>query len=191
MSFVDSLVYVEGALYVFILIFVYFYLCPSIGKGIKQKCLTNIHCYRYLQRKQLFGFLSYDVDNADNQWRTIKEALPLLAMAACLNFMFGRGLMYIKSMEYIPSMKFTFNLLVGIICLYVQHKWHSAIIFAILVVGYAIVQLNLFIIINTKMSRNWINLIPWIYSIFLLLGKESYRLLRNSNIKVYFQHDIR
>ena len=151
----------------------FLWIIPEINGPIYTKCVRNYLCARYL-RVSGWPFY-YLVDSADNQWRDIRGNLPLLT--ACL---VGISLLHFILRNYnkgiftsdTPSLRANksswFRVIVGVIFLFVLHKWHMYIILVVALVTYLLAM--------SLKGRRGAVLITWLFAISVLLMKESYRI---------------
>lgn len=151
--------------------YLYFYLIPSIGAGINNKCLRSVRCSRYLEWRGVDDAFAYRVDGADRQWRGFRSALGLLiivsaSVSGALSLI--RRKMLVGLRDEIRWV-LTLRLVVGAIIIIVYHGYHSLIVFAIALMGYLVSSLSLH-----DQSRQV--LYTWVFAVGVMLFKESYRL---------------
>ena len=174
-----------------LIIFTLYLLCP-IGDQIARKCLNNWFCSRhwhhresYFQVKMLmilyhystmvmvyfstlqFFVFQYNVDLADHQWKEFRGGLPLLFITATATSIISWIILQSSNRLNLKHIQ-SFRLIFGMFFVIVQHGLHSLIIFGICIGG---------LLISLCCRRKFLHpFITWIYAIFVLLVKESYRI---------------
>jgi protein-cysteine N-palmitoyltransferase HHAT len=145
----------------------YGYLIPKIGKEIKEKCIEHRWC-QYQLKNTIFN---YKVDLSDGQWREFRESLPLLFGTAILGVFLHSLFRRLKENTTTKSLfKSThFHFIFGSVVIFVQHGWHSCIVFLIVSGAYLL----------TKALRHikgtYFLVITFVYAMSIILLKESYR----------------
>lgn len=160
---------IEPILYLISLLYVYLILIPNIGFNVKRKCIENRHCSKYFQQTRL-GYLS---DNADNQYRDFKNSISLVLIAMFASYVlqyFLRSVLkkWVASTNYKKLIMALFHSLFGAIVIWVQHKWHSVVVYLLIILSYFVTK---FIAPLTKYPSSCI----WIFGISVMLFKECYR----------------
>lgn len=157
---------IELGYYTSTLVGFYAYLIPSIGAEIKEICIAHHWCHHQL-KKTMFG---YEVDMSDGQWREFRNSLPLLigtaVLGVVLHAMFRRWRENTKSFSLSST---HFHLVLGAVILFVQHGWHTVIVFSLIIGAFLV----------TKVTRHfrgaYFLVVVYLYAIAVLLLKESYR----------------
>jgi D-alanyl-lipoteichoic acid acyltransferase DltB (MBOAT superfamily) len=141
----------------------YFYgvIIWNIGVSISEKCHGVWVCRHHLHDS---GF-GYEVDWADGQWREFRRSLWLLALVAV-----GTSLLGYVLKHFFPSIPLNpVRLMVGLVVLFVQHRYQSGIILALALLSFLLVKL-------TAGTPYLSPTFTWIFGIITLLFKESYRI---------------
>lgn len=162
---------VEVCCYMFHLLLLYWYLIPTIGKGIQIKCLNYWGCQRYIKRT----WLNYEVDLADGQWNDIRNSLLLLwtsligvsILHFILRFNSVKKLKTDIEDRITTSSSAYFHICIGLAFLYIQHGKHSIIVLIISIIGFHLIY-------YLRQSK-FCFAIVWAFAVLILLFKESYR----------------
>lgn len=143
--------------------FVYY----RIGKEVAKRCNASYHCRSYLQPT----LDVYTTDVADNQWRDFRSSLPLLigaaALISVLHFVLHKVYPH-REVRRGLSISCCFHFIVGMIFIVIQHSYHAAVIIAILVVNYVVMQ--------CLRSSHTITIYTWLYALGIVALKESHRM---------------
>lgn len=158
---------VELGYYLSTLLGFYGYLIPTIGSEIREKCLTHGWCNHQL-KKTMF---SYRVDLSDGQWREFRESLPLLICTAILGVILHALFRRLKGCtKDAAAYKSThFHLLFGSIVIFVQHGWHSIVVFLIVCGAYLLAKTF------RCLRGSYFLVMVYFYGVGIILLKESYR----------------
>eukprot|EP01040_Poterioochromonas_malhamensis_P001880 gene1880-2012_t len=140
------------------LYFFYFVIIWKVGFQIREKCLGNWRCSHYLQVTS-YG---YWVDSADHQWREFRNNLVLLVIVA-----FGTSLIDRLCYHFRFNVAFS-RMIIGIIVILVQHQYYAIITLLLALMGYGITKTIKCPVLGKTLT--------WIFAIFVLLLKESYRI---------------
>jgi D-alanyl-lipoteichoic acid acyltransferase DltB (MBOAT superfamily) len=152
---------VKWIIYCAHLYYFYFVILYDYGSRIAEKCYGDRRCSRYLQKSSWSGGF---IDLSDGQWRDFRNSLPLLIGIAVGTSILDRICYYLK-INVCYS-----RCVIGMVALFIQHKYHSLIILTLVLLAYAIT-------ITVKSPRTSIAL-TWILGVFILFFKESYLLMR-------------
>ncbi|RYH10483.1 hypothetical protein EON65_39430 [archaeon] len=149
-----------------------------LGGKVAEKCHGTWGCKRRLSE----GLLKYPIDLSDGQYREFRHHLRLFIVIGIVSVLVDKGYRLVLGILY-PNNKILSasqliypKLIVGVIAVLVQHKYHSLIVFAIGLIGYYIPRISKNIYISTSLV--------WIYALSILALKESYRLLPYYNIPI-------
>ena len=173
--------------------FLLFYIIPTIGGQVYTKCARYHVCSRYL-RSSGWPFY-YTTDHADNQWKDIRNNFPLL-WCCLISISTGHYIIRAyfcnntdvkhknnenndnneKMLQKNAHKSSCFRVLVGLIFLFVMHKWHMYIILVIALVTFQLAM--------SLKSSSYGKLIIWIFALCLLGLKECYRIKYWINIPV-------
>lgn len=154
---------------------VFFYILLIFAAKIKQKCLHSYQCVWTLQQQQIpYLSLTYIVDKADSQWRTIRSALIQLSFALVGSkvsywVILASPLTRHLTPRQIISFRHIHIICVGLLLLFILHGYHIAIIFGITFLGYELI---------TRSPDSLRPYIIWTFGLMILVIKESYRLNR-------------
>lgn len=176
----------EILLYGIHFIFFYFWLVPKIGGQVAAKCEGYWVCARFIKPTGL----GYKTDTADTQWRELRRSLPILWITmigiTVAHYLF-LGFWSLKSSKSGSGATASawFRLIVGLVFLSVQHGRHALVVLLISYLGYRV----------AKWQREYgakTGLATWCFALFVLLFKESYRLLHLPQLRFLrpvFDHD--
>lgn len=142
------------------LYFFFFMILWPVGENIAAKCSGQWNCRRHI-RKTEFG---YSLDLGDGQWREFRNSLILLGGAVFFTSMLTHIVHRILPDFSLLPIRF----LIGIIVLFIQHRYHIIIVLLIIYGGYVIAHNN--------PKSNYTPYCIWSYGIFILCFKESYRI---------------
>lgn len=148
----------------------YGYIIPKYGNEVYNLCLSNLRCSQYLSNSFILNKI--EIDLADNQWREFRNILPLLIIVGFITIILHE---IWRKFNYSSVL---FHFLFGLIFIIIQHGWHSIIVIIILLLNYYIGKYF--------KNTNYGFIIAWIYGIFVLLFKESYRLKYDDGFEVDF-----
>ena len=150
-----------------------FHLIILLGNGlkIKAKCHENFSCSRHLR----LTWLNYYADFADGQWREFRGSLWLLWSCVILTvgvnvfirFLCKQIATSAQNLRYRFYLQTAFRLIFAAVFMIIQHNYHSVIIILIAVVGFHLAK--------TLKGSKHATLLNWLYTIAVLLFKESYR----------------
>ena len=160
---------IEPIFYSISLFYVYLILIPNIGFNVKRKCIENRHCAMYFQQNSL-GYFS---DISDNQYRSFKNSISLVLVAmfaSCALQYFLRSILekWNISTSYRKFIMATFHSSFGAIVILVQHKWHSFVVYLLIILSYFVAKV---IAPLTKYPSFCV----WIFGISVMVFKECYR----------------
>ena len=182
--------FVEPFVYASVSAYVYFWLLPSIGSNIQAQCYRERNCSRLLQQH---NFLSrgYLIDLSDNQYREFRGSVVLVAFVMTLSCLLQKlvGIIYRRTVigQYVTyqSCMNCYHSLFGLVFLYIQHKWHAAIVLSIIILGFAVARISVYFA--------YPELIVWAYSLLVMLFKECHRFrtLRKFPVSIYLKMKLR
>jgi protein-cysteine N-palmitoyltransferase HHAT len=142
----------------------YYEIVWSESYRIKEICSGYYSCNRHLY----LNLLEWEVDLADSQWRSFRNALSMLIPASFGISIVSYLILYFDSDINKSSVSY-WRLLVGLIILFIQHKYHSLIVIFLTWFGY--------VLVNLFAGSYFGGIVIWMYAIFILLFKESYRIM--------------
>lgn len=170
--------------------FLLFWIIPNVGSQVYTKCTRYHICARYL-RSSGYPFY-YTTDHADAQWKDIRSNLFLLW--TCL-ILISMGHYVVKVVFYTKlntknenksnkerilqknaRVSSSFRVLVGLIFLFVMHKWHMHIVMVIALITFQLAM--------SLKGAKYARLFVWLFALSLLLLKECYRIKHYINIPV-------
>eukprot|EP00605_Chrysophyceae_sp_TOSAG23-4_P002313 GSChrysophyteH1.ASY1.ANO1.2559.1 assembled CDS len=158
----------EGIVYIIHLLFFFGHLVPTVGGRIRSECEGYYGCSRFL-RQSSFG---YTVDLADGQWRDLRGTFPLLWATLAATSV---GHWLISS----ASVSIWFRLIIGMVFVTVMHGYQALIVLVLSYVGYRLAHWQK----DLKLSPRGSFAVTWMYAIFILFFKESYRIQHYSRFQ--------
>ena len=164
--------FVTAIFYVTNFAYLYLWLLPRIGFRISTKCHNIWSCSRHL--KEIW--LHYRIDTADGQWREFRGSLWLLWICVtvsaityfCIRKLCERDLGVFFNKSQRVTLHMISRLIFGVFFLFVQHGYHSFIVILLASISFVLAKF-------LRRAKFYV-LAVWIYAIFILLLKESYRI---------------